>query len=165
MPSVAMKIRPFQGLRPKPELASEVASPPYDVVNTEEARELSQGNPKSFLHVVRAEIDLPEGTDLYADAVYEKARENLDWLRESGALVRETAPSLYVYQQETNGHWQKGLVSVCHVDDYRNDLIKKHETTQPRKVDDRTQLSATLNAHPGPVFLMYRDVPGDRLPG
>ena len=99
-----MKIRPFQGLRPRPELASEVASPPYDVVDGEEARELSRGNPRSFLRVVRAEIDLPVGTDPYSPAVYEQARDNLNWLRETGALVRETSPSLYIYQQEVGGH-------------------------------------------------------------
>ncbi len=152
-----MEIRPFQGLRPRPELASEVASPPYDVVDGEEARELSRGNPRSFLRVIRAEIDLPNGTDPYSPAVYEMARGNLDWLRQTGALVRETSPSLYIYQQELGGHRQKGLVSICHVDDYRNDRIKKHERTQPRKVEDRTRLNATLDAHPGPVFLMYRD--------
>ena len=152
-----MKIRAFKGLRPDPQHAATVASLPYDVVNTSEARELAQGNPNSFLHVVRAEIDLPEGTDLYSDPVYAKAKENLDRLETTGALVREDVPSLYVYQQVMNGHKQKGLVSVCHIDDYLNDLIKKHEKTRPQKEDDRTKLNATLNAHPGPVFLTYRD--------
>ncbi len=152
-----MKIRAFQGLRPDPQLAASIASLPYDVVNTTEAKELAKGNPNSFLHVVRAEIDLPEETDLYSDPVYAKAKENLDQLQASGALVREEAPSLYVYQQIMNGHRQKGLVSVCHIDDYLNDLIKKHEKTRPQKEDDRTKLNATLSAHPGPVFLTYRD--------
>jgi len=152
-----MKIRAFKGLRPDPQHAAKVASLPYDVVNTSEARELAQGNPHSFLHVVRAEIDLPEGTDLYSDPVYTKAKENLDQLQATGALVREEAPSLYVYQQVMDGHKQKGLVSVCHIEDYLNDLIKKHEKTRPQKEDDRTKLNATLNAHPGPVFLTYRD--------
>ena len=152
-----MKIRAFKGLRPDPQHAANVASLPYDVVNTSEARELAEGNPNSFLHVVRAEIDLPEGTDLYSDPVYSKAKENLDQLQATGALVREEAPSLYIYQQVMDGHKQKGLVSVCHIDDYLNDLIKKHEKTRPQKEDDRTKLNATLNAHPGPVFLTYRD--------
>lgn len=152
-----MKIRAFKGLRPDPQHAAKVASLPYDVVNTSEARELAQGNPHSFLHVVRAEIDLPEGTDLYSDPVYTKAKENLDQLKATGAIVREEAPSLYVYQQVMDGHKQKGLVSVCHIEDYLNDLIKKHEKTRPQKEDDRTKLNATLNAHPGPVFLTYRD--------
>lgn len=155
--SELMKIRPFQGLIPRPDLASEVASPPYDVVDRREARELSRGNPKSFLRVVRAEIDLPEETDPYSPAVYERARDNLNGLRETGALARETSPSLYVYEQGIGNHRQKGLVSVCHVDDYRSGRIKKHERTQPRKVEDRTRLNATLDAHPGPVFMMYRD--------
>jgi uncharacterized protein (DUF1015 family) len=157
MPSDAMKIRAFQGLRPNPELAASVASLPYDVVNTEEALQLAEGNPHSFLHVVRAEIDLPKGTDLYSDAVYAKAKENLEKLQETGALERETTPCLYVYQQIMNGHTQSGLVSVCHINDYLNDLIKKHEKTRPQKEDDRTKLNTTLNAHPGPVFLTYRD--------
>ena len=156
-PCVAMKIRAFQGLRPDPEQAASVASLPYDVVNTAEARALAEGNPKSFLHVVRAEIDFPEGTDMYSDPVYTKAKENLDALQSSGALVREEAASLYVYQQIMDGHKQQGLVSVCHIEDYLNDLIKKHEKTRPQKEDDRTKLNATLSAHPGPVFLTYRD--------
>jgi uncharacterized protein (DUF1015 family) len=152
-----MKILAFQGLRPNPQLAESVASLPYDVVNTEEAAELAGGNPNSFLHVVRAEIDLPTGTDLYSDAVYEKAKENLQKLQDSGALERETTPCLYVYQQVMENHKQSGLVSVYHIDDYLNDLIKKHEKTRPQKEDDRTKLNSTLNAHPGPVFLTYRD--------
>ena len=155
-----MKIRAFQGLRPDPQHAASVASLPYDVVNTAEARELAEGNPQSFLHVVRAEIDFPEGTDMYSDPVYAKAKENLDGLHASGALVREDAPSLYVYQQIMDGHKQQGLVSVCHIDDYLNDKIKKHEKTRPQKEDDRTKLNATLSAHPGPVFLTYRDEEG-----
>jgi uncharacterized protein (DUF1015 family) len=152
-----MKIRAFQGLRPHPELAASVASLPYDVVNTVEAKKLAEGNPNSFLHVVRSEIDLPEGTDPYSDQVYQQARANLDRLQSTGALERETTPSLYVYQQVMKGHKQCGLVSVCHIDDYLNDLIKKHEKTRPQKEDDRTKLNATLSAHPGPVFLTYRD--------
>ncbi|MCZ6673631.1 MAG: DUF1015 family protein, partial [Verrucomicrobia bacterium] len=107
-----MKIRAFQGLRPNPEQAASVASLPYDVVNTEEARKLTQGNPNSFLHVVRAEVDLPEGTDLYSDPVYSKAKENLQALQDTGALERESTACLYVYQLEMNGHQQRGLVSV-----------------------------------------------------
>jgi uncharacterized protein (DUF1015 family) len=152
-----MKIRAFQGLRPNPQLAASVASLPYDVVNTEEAAELAKGNPNSFLHVVRAEIDLPAGTDLYSDNVYAKAKENLQKLQDSGALDRETVPSLYVYQQRMDNHKQSGLVSVYHIDDYLNNVIKKHEKTRPQKEDDRTKLNSTLNAHPGPVFLTYRD--------
>ena len=154
-----MRIRPFQGLRPRPELASQVASPPYDVISGEEARELASGNGLSFLRVIRAEIDLPKGTDPYSSAVYEAAKANLNGLVETGALVRETSPSLYLYEQGMGDHRQTGLVSVCHLDDYLSNRIKKHERTQPVKVEDRTRLNSTINAHPGPVFLMYRDDP------
>lgn len=152
-----MRIRAFQGLRPNPEVASEVASLPYDVVSTDEARALAEGNPKSFLRVVRAEITLPADTDPYSDTVYEKAKANLESLQEQNALVRESEPSLYVYQQEMNGHAQKGLVCVCHIEDYENNIIKKHEKTRKQKEDDRTALNRTLSAHPGPVFLTYRE--------
>jgi uncharacterized protein (DUF1015 family) len=140
-------------------LAAQVASLPYDVVNTEEARALADGNPLSFLHVVRAEIDLPAGTDLYSAPVYAKARENLDQLVASGALIRESTPCMYIYEQEMDGHVQRGLASVCHIEDYENNLIKKHEKTRPAKEDDRTTLNKTLSAHPGPVFLTYQDDP------
>jgi len=152
-----MRIRAFQGLRPAPERASKVASLPYDVVNTEEARELADGNPDSFLHVVRAEIDLPEGTDVYSDPVYQKAAENLGQLQSSGALVRESEPCLYLYQQQMGEHKQRGLTAVCHVSDYENNIIKKHEKTRKAKEDDRTKLNLALGAHPGPVFLTFKD--------
>lgn len=159
-----MRIRAFQGLRPQPDQAAQVASLPYDVVNTDEARTLADGNPLSFLHVVRAEIDLPEGTDLYSAPVYAKARENLDQLVANGGLVRESTPCMYIYEQEMDGHVQRGLVSVCHIEDYKRNLIKKHEKTRPTKEDDRTTLNKTLSAHPGPVFLTYKDDPAvDRL--
>ncbi|MCA8914700.1 MAG: DUF1015 domain-containing protein [Planctomycetes bacterium] len=152
-----MRIRAFTGLRPTPELAPKVASLPYDVVNTEEARELAAGNPLSMLHVVRAEIDLPPGTDVHSDAVYAKAAENLNRLQAEGALVREDGPSLYVYQQQMGDHVQRGVVGLCHVDDYNNGLIKKHEKTRPDKENDRTRLTGDLSANSGPVFLTYKD--------
>ncbi len=154
-----MRIRAFQGLRPTPERAAEVASLPYDVVSTEEARELAAGNPLSFLHVVRAEIDLPAGTDPYTDAVYAQARANFERLQALEVLVREPEPCLYLYELEMLGRSQRGLVTVCHIEDYENDIIKKHEKTRQAKEDDRTRLNATLSAHPGPVFLTYRDRP------
>lgn len=154
-----MRIKAFQGLRPTPQQAAQVASLPYDVINTAEARELAAGNPASFLHVVRAEIDLPEGTDLYSDPVYQKARENLERLQSEGYLVRESEPCLYIYEQEWKGLRQRGVTAVCHVQDYLDDVIKKHEKTRKAKEDDRTKLNSTLSAHPGPVFLTYRDVP------
>lgn len=152
-----MRIRAFQGLRPKPAHAATVASLPYDVVNTEEARELAKGNPHSFLHVVRAEIDLPEDTNPYDASVYAKAKENLQGLQTNGVIDRESEPCLYVYQQQMGDHVQRGIVAVCHIEDYENDLIKKHEKTRQAKEDDRTRLNRSLGAHPGPVFLTYED--------
>lgn len=152
-----MRIHPFQGLVPNPALAPEVACVPYDVVNAAEAAALAQGKPSSLLHVDRAEIDLPAGTDPYSDAVYAKARGNFLALQRSGALVRESEPCLYVYQQQMGSHIQRGLIAGCHVDDYDAELIKKHEKTRKDKEDDRTKLIDTLSADTGPVFLTYRD--------
>lgn len=152
-----MRIRAFQGLVPVPELAPEVACVPYDVVNTAEAAALAAGRPHSLLHVDRAEIDLPPATDPYSPAVYTKASENFLALQRNGTLVRETGPCLYIYQQQMGAHIQRGLVAVCHVEDYDAELIKKHEKTRKDKEDDRTRLIGTLGANTGPVFLTYRD--------
>jgi uncharacterized protein (DUF1015 family) len=152
-----MRIRAFQGLVPQPALAPEVACVPYDVVNTAEAAALAAGRPRSLLHVDRAEIGLPPDTNPYGDAVYAKARENFLALQRDGALVRETEPCLYLYQQQMGAHTQRGLVAVCHVEDYDAELIKKHEKTRKDKEDDRTRLIDTLGANTGPVFLTYRD--------
>jgi uncharacterized protein (DUF1015 family) len=152
-----MRIHPFQGLVPTPASAAEVACVPYDVVNAAEAAALAVGKPNSLLHVDRAEIDLPAGTDPYSEAVYAKALANFLALQRSGALVRETEPCLYVYQQQMGDHVQRGLVAGCHVDDYDAGLIKKHEKTRKDKEDDRTKLIDTLSADTGPVFLTYRD--------
>jgi uncharacterized protein (DUF1015 family) len=136
-----------------------VASVPYDVVTTEEARALAEGEPYSFLHVIRPEIDLPPGTDIHDDAVYAAGRENLDRFEAEGVLVRDEKPKLYLYRQVMHHRQQIGIVCCCHVDDYARDLIKKHETTRPDKEDDRTRHTLTLNANAGPVFMTYRDVP------
>ncbi len=152
-----MRIHPFQGLVPTPAHAPQVACVPYDVVNTAEAAALAVGNPHSLLHVDRAEIDLPAGTDVYSDGVYQRAQANFVALQKSGVLVRETEPCLYVYQQQMGNHVQRGLVAGCHVDDYDRELIKKHEKTRKDKEDDRTKLIDTLSADTGPVFLTYRD--------
>ena len=130
---------------------------PYDVVNAAEAAALAAGKPRSLLHVDRAEIDLPAGTDPHSDAVYAKARENFLALQANGSIGREAGPSLYVYEQQMGPHRQRGLVAVCHVDDYDAGLIKKHEKTRKDKEDDRTRLIDTLGANTGPVFLTYRD--------
>jgi uncharacterized protein (DUF1015 family) len=152
-----MRIRAFQGLVPVPALAAEVACVPYDVVDAAEAAALAAGKPHSLLHVDRAEIDLPPDTDHYSDAVYAKARENLLRLQRDGVLVRETGPCLYLYQQQMGAHTQRGLVALCHVEDYDAELIKKHEKTRKDKEDDRTRLIDTLAANTGPIFLTYRD--------
>ncbi|MHA3775103.1 DUF1015 domain-containing protein [Verrucomicrobiota bacterium sgz303538] len=152
-----LRIKAFQGLRPAPAKAHEVACVPYDVVDRDEAAALSVGKPSSLLHVDRAEIDLPPDTDPYSDTVYAKARENFLNLQQSGALIREAAPVLYLYQQRMGNHVQTGLVAVCHIEDYERDIIKKHEKTRKDKEDDRTRLIGTLSADTGPVFLTYRD--------
>ncbi len=154
-----LRIKMFQGLRPVAALVEEVACVPYDVVNAEEAKALAADKPRSLLHVDRAEIDLPAGTDPYSDAVYEKARENFLSLQRDGTLVRESEPCLYLYRQRMGGHAQTGLAAVCHIEDYENDIIKKHEKTRRDKEDDRTRLIGTLSADTGPVFLTYRDRP------
>jgi uncharacterized protein (DUF1015 family) len=154
-----LRIKAFQGLRPAPEFVAEVACVPYDVVNAEEAAALAEGKPHSLLHVDRAEMDLPPGTNPYSDAVYQKARENFLGLQRDGALIRESEPCIYLYQQRMGDHVQTGLAAVCHIEDYENDLIKKHEKTRPDKEDDRTRLIGTLSADTGPVFLTYRGTP------
>ncbi|MDP9291108.1 MAG: DUF1015 family protein [Verrucomicrobiota bacterium] len=152
-----LRVKSFQGLRPAPDRAPLVASVPYDVVDRDEASVLAAGNPHSLLHVDRAEIDLPPGTDPYSDAVYAKARENFQALQKAGDLIRESSRCLYFYRQTMGDHSQAGIVGVCHIDDYENGTIKKHELTRRDKEDDRTRLIDTLGADTGPVFLTYRD--------
>ena len=149
-------IRPFSALRPPADRASEVASVPYDVVNTDEARALAANNPLSFLHVSRPEIDLPEGTDTHSDPVYRKAVENFDKLIKDCPLVTEESPSLYLYRLIMGDHEQIGVVACCSVDEYDQDLIRKHERTRRDKEDDRTHHMLVLSAQTGPVFLTYR---------
>jgi uncharacterized protein (DUF1015 family) len=149
-------IRPFRALRPPTDKAKEVASVPYDVVNTEEARQMATGNPLSFLHVSRPEIDLPEGTDIYSDAVYRKAWENFQRMKDEGLLEEESTPSIYLYRLIMGEHEQIGVVACCSVDEYDQDIIRKHERTRRDKEDDRTRHIMTLRAQTGPVFLTYR---------
>ena len=149
-------LRPFRALRPSPERASAVAAVPYDVVSTAEARELAKENPLSFLHVSRAEIDLPDGTDPHGDAVYARAAENFERLRHQAPLSRDEAPSLYVYRLERGGHVQTGVAGVCSLAEYDSDRIRKHERTRRDKEDDRTRHMVRLGAQTGPVFLTYR---------
>ena len=150
-------IRPFRALRPHPERAQSVASVPYDVVNTDEARALAQGNPLSFLHVSRPEIDLPAGTDIYSDAVYRKAVENFETLIANCPLEKESEPSLYLYRLVMGNHEQIGIVACCSIDEYDNSIIRKHERTRRDKEDDRTRHMLMLRAQTGPVFLTYRN--------
>jgi uncharacterized protein (DUF1015 family) len=152
------RIRPFRSGRPPKALASRVASVPYDVVDTEEARALAAGNPVSFLHVCRPEIDLPETTDIHADEVYAKGRENLDRFFADGTLAGDPVPRLLIYRQTWRGRSQDGFVAACSVDDYDTDVIRKHEKTRKDKEDDRVRHLLTQSAHAEPVFLTYRAV-------
>lgn len=157
-----LRVNPFKAVRPStPELAQKIASVPYDVCNREEARQMAEGNPLSFLHVVRSEIDLPDDTDPYADVVYETARKNFHRLIEEGNLLNDDTPCVYLYRQtmERLGRTfsQAGVVACCHVEDYNKDIIKKHEKTRKAKEDDRTRHVLTINANAGPVFLLHQD--------
>jgi uncharacterized protein (DUF1015 family) len=150
------RIYPFQALRPTPEAAARVAAVPYDVVNTDEARALAAGNPISFLHVSRPEIDLPSGIDPHGDAVYQQAERSFAALRSAAPLVVEDEPSLYVYRLTMDTHVQAGVAACFSIDEYDHDLIKKHEKTRPDKEDDRTRHMMAIRAQTGPVFLTYR---------
>ena len=154
-----MKIHPFRAWRPTKELAAKVAAPPYDVLDSDEARTLAAGNPVSFLHVGKAEIDLPPDVDVHDERVYARAVENLRRFRKEGVLVQEPEPVFYLYRLIREGHTQTGLVAVCHVEDYDRDLIRKHEKTLKAKEDDRMKHIAGLNSQTGPVFLAYRPQP------
>ena len=153
-----MRLHPFRALRPPPAIAGEVAAVPYDVVNREEAAALAAGNPQSFLHVGRPDIDLPTDTDPYDARVYAQGRAALDAFLADGTLVRDGEPALYLYRLVMDGRQQVGIVGCVHVDDYEHDLIRKHEKTRKDKEDDRTRHVLTLNAHAEPVFLAYRPV-------
>ena len=158
--------KPFNALRPKPELVKQVASRPYDVLNSEEAREESKNNPHSFLHVTKSEIDLPVNIDTHSHAVYQKAKENLQQFIRDGILFSEEKPCYYIYQlvmparagTDGNERSQTGLVCVSSVEDYFNNVIRKHEFTRPEKEKDRIDHMLTIGAQTGNVFLAYRDV-------
>jgi uncharacterized protein (DUF1015 family) len=156
-----IRFYPFRALMPPPADAARIACEPYDVISTEEARERSAGNPKSFLHVVRSEIDLPEDTDPHDAAVYDVAAKNLQSMIDSGLLVEQPDPSLFIYRQTWQGREQYGVVGCCDAAQYRSDHIKKHEKTRPDKEDDRTRHMTTCSAHAEPVFLTFHDT--DRI--
>ncbi len=149
-------LRPFRAVRPKPEYSADVAALPYDVMSSEEAREMVKDNPLSFLHIDRAEIDLPVGTEIYSDKVYLKAKENMNKLIDDGICAEDEKPCLYVYRQIMNGRAQTGLVGCVSIDDYVNNIIKKHELTRADKEVDRIKHVSTCDANTGPIFLTYR---------
>ncbi len=151
-----MIIRPFCAWRPKQGLAAQVSALPYDVMNTEEAREMVKGNPLSFLHVDKAEIDLDPSLSPYSPAVYEKAKETLQKMKDEGVYVKEAKPCLYIYRLTLNGRSQTGLVACTSVDEYLSEKIKKHELTREDKEQDRIKHLDYCNAHTGPIFLTYR---------
>lgn len=149
-------IKPFRGLRSKPDLASQIASPPYDVINSDEARVLTEGNDLSFLHVVKSEIDLDPEVNLYDARVYEKAAENFKKLMDQNVLIQDQGDCFYLYRLIMGDHEQVGIIACVSVDDYQNNIIKKHELTRSDKEEDRTKHINTLNANTGLVFLSYR---------
>lgn len=149
------RVKAFRGLRPPVEIASLLASRPYDVMNSEEARKEAAGNKYSLLHITKAEIDLPEGTDEHSQAVYDKVVENFDKFKKEGWLVKENEPKLYIYAQTMDGRTQYGIVGCTHVDDYFNNVIKKHELTRKDKEDDRMIHVNITNANVEPVFFAY----------
>jgi uncharacterized protein (DUF1015 family) len=151
-------VLPFRALRPKPEAAQQIASPPYDVLNSDEARKAASDNPQSFLHVTKSEIDLPPETPLYNQQVYAKAKENLDSFIQNGLLFREEKPAYYIYKLVMKGREQTGLVGVSSVNDYEKNIIKKHEFTRPEKELDRINHIKTTGAQTGNVFMAYKNV-------
>lgn len=150
-------IKPFRGIRPIKELASKIAALPYDVMNSEEAREMVLGNPYSFLHVDRAEVDLDPSIDVHDKRVYEKARENLDKMINNGEYIQDEQPCLYIYRQIMNGRAQTGIVFCASIDDYMNNVIKKHEFTRADKEQDRINHVDYCDANTGPIFLTYKE--------
>ncbi len=156
-----MRVYPFAALRPDARYAKEVAAPPYDVLSSEEARAAAADNPNSFLHVDKAEIDLPPGTDIYSPgAVYAKAGENLRKLTDKGVLAKDAKPCLYIYRLTREGNSQTGLAACVDAGDYESGVIKKHEFTRPDKEQDRVEHVLACSAHTGPIFMAYRNQAG-----
>lgn len=149
-------VKPFNALRPVKDKAAKIASPPYDVLNSSEAREMAKENPLTFLHINKPEIDLPENVDIHSEDVYNKGAENLQKYIKDGLLVQDEKACFYIYRQIMGEHQQYGLVALVSVDEYDNNLIKKHEFTRPDKEDDRVAHMDHLNAQVGPVFLTYK---------
>lgn len=152
-------VKPFRGLRPQKDIAARLSCLPYDVMNTQEAAQMAQGNPQSFLHITRAEIDLPEGIDPHSKQVYDKSLQNFNDFQQKGWLFQDDAPRFYIYAQTMDGRTQYGIAGAAFCEDYQNGIIKKHELTRPDKEDDRMVHVNTLDANAEPVFLSYRAVP------
>ena len=148
-------IQPFKGIRPKPELVQKVASPPYDVLNSNEAKKLAEQNPYSYLRVVKAEINFSTDIDSHSEEVYQKGAEVLQNFIREGILIQDTSPCFYIYEITMGKHTQRGLMFGASLEEYENGLIKKHEFTRPDKEDDRAHHVAVLNANTGPVMLSY----------
>ena len=159
-----MRFHRFASLLPSFDAAPRVAAPPYDVVSRAEARKLADGHPESFLHIGRSDVDLPDEIDQYDPRIYAGARAALEHFMKEGTLRRDPAPSVYLYRLVMDGRSQTGIVGCVHIDDYENDVIKKHERTRPDKEDDRTRHVLTLQANAEPVFLAYRDADGRARP-
>jgi len=151
-------VHPFKALRPQPQFAPKVAARPYDVLNSLEAKIEARGNPHSFLHITKSEIDLPDKTDSHSQEVYDRAKQNLNAFMQRGVLFREDKACFYIYQLIMNGRSQTGLVGVSSIDDYEKDIIRKHEFTRPEKELDRINHIKTTRAQTGNVFLAYRNV-------
>jgi uncharacterized protein (DUF1015 family) len=158
------EVTPIRGIRPRPELAARIVAPPYDVLDSQEARELAEGNAQTWLHVSKPEIDLDPGVDLYDETVYAKARENYASFLDSGWFIQDSTPCYYIYRLSIGGHSQTGILAGAVVREYEAGLIKKHELTRADKEADRTRHTEVLEAHSGPVFLAYRKQPAiDKL--
>ncbi len=152
-------VRPFRAVRPTPELVDKVAALPYDVMNSQEAREYVKGNPYSFMRIDRAEINLPEDTDMYSQLVYETAASRLNDMKKQGVYQKDAKPCYYVYRQIMDGRAQTGIVACASVDDYQNNVVKKHELTLAKKEDDRCNHVDFCDANTGPIFLTYKADP------
>ena len=152
-------VKPFRGLRPPKNLVEKVSCLPYDVMNSEEAAQMAEGKKESLLHVTRAEIDLPKGTDLHSEVVYNKAVENFKKMQSEGWLVEDDKPKFYIYAQTMDGRTQYGIVGCASSEDYFNGIIKKHELTRIEKEEDRMVLTRYTNANIEPVFFSYKAVP------
>ena len=152
-------VKPFRGLRPAKDIAEKLSCLPYDVMNAKEAAAMAEGNPQSFLHITRAEIDLPADVDPHSKQVYEKSVENFKKFQDNKWLLQDAEPKFYIYAQTMDGRTQYGIAGAAFCEDYQNQIIKKHELTRPDKEDDRMVLINTMNANAEPVFLSYRAVP------